>query len=520
MTRTLLSWLRCVRGPRLMVALAALALSACYESDSITCSSGLVCPGRTTCSADGKSCLTDPCGDSIRQASEACDDGNKVDGDGCSSDCRSTERCGNGILDRSAGEVCDDGNTDAGDRCSADCKSKEECGNGILDLAAGEVCDDGNKLNGDKCSANCKSTESCGNNVVDLAVGEVCDDGNQVNGDTCSSDCLSTGICGNGHQDEGEECDDGNADDTDGCVDECKLARCGDGHWNQSAGSQEQCDVGGESDKCNYNCKKHQCGDGIVNTTAGEQCDLGGRESSECTLNCRASFCGDGYTNHTAGEECDYKNPEDQARCLTTCKIDHCGDGDLDPGEACDDGNRDDCGTCNATCTKSQPAREARGTIEVVAEKSTHPNDKVGNLIRDGWKFTISDGLNLPRGFEFDKPWSGSVTEGYKPVPISDDMDSKQVAGVIAVVINSASALRVDATYDGMRKVSLTHLDKGTSGNQLIVGAPQDQLYDILMISGLSGGAGKDCRQSIGCNGSDICAPGLSCKGDPKTCQP
>src|SRR5262245_44085546 len=50
--------------------------------------------------------------------------------------------CGNGIVDEAKGEVCDDGNTvdgedsDAGiilDECSGDCKSNQKCGNGIKD---------------------------------------------------------------------------------------------------------------------------------------------------------------------------------------------------------------------------------------------------------------------------------------------------------------------------------------------------------------------------------------------------
>jgi cysteine-rich repeat protein len=49
------------------------------------------------------------CGDGVIQIGEACDDGNVVDGDGCSADCMSTEVCGNGIVDTNANppEQCD-----------------------------------------------------------------------------------------------------------------------------------------------------------------------------------------------------------------------------------------------------------------------------------------------------------------------------------------------------------------------------------------------------------------------------
>ena len=95
--------------------------------------------------------------------------------------------CGNGRRDRL--EVCEDSNTVDGDGCSADCRSTEVCGNQVVDAVNSEVCDDGNTLDGDGCSATCTSTEQCGNSVVDATVGEACDDGNTANGDGCSSVC-------------------------------------------------------------------------------------------------------------------------------------------------------------------------------------------------------------------------------------------------------------------------------------------------------------------------------------------
>lgn len=59
--------------------------------------------------------------------------------------------CGDGVLD--AGEACDDGNIIDGDGCSASCTVEAFCGDGKLD--PGEQCDDGNTLNGDGCSAVC-----------------------------------------------------------------------------------------------------------------------------------------------------------------------------------------------------------------------------------------------------------------------------------------------------------------------------------------------------------------------------
>ncbi|CAE7666293.1 CD163 [Symbiodinium sp. CCMP2592] len=78
------------------------------------------------------------CGDGRVDPWEACDDGNQVSGDGCSSDCRSidpgftceeakpcTTSCGDGI--RAGQEGCDDGNLESGDGCSSDCLVEVLC---------------------------------------------------------------------------------------------------------------------------------------------------------------------------------------------------------------------------------------------------------------------------------------------------------------------------------------------------------------------------------------------------------
>ncbi len=58
------------------------------------------------------------CGDGILHSDEECDDGNVLNGDGCTDIC-SIDRCGDGILQQ--GEVCDDGNNTPGDGCSPVC---------------------------------------------------------------------------------------------------------------------------------------------------------------------------------------------------------------------------------------------------------------------------------------------------------------------------------------------------------------------------------------------------------------
>ncbi|CAE7775493.1 unnamed protein product, partial [Symbiodinium microadriaticum] len=82
--------------------------------------------------------LVTRCGDGVQDSWEACDDGNQMDGDGCSSNCKKISpgftctkpgeacvtTCGDGIL--AGAENCDDGNLDAGDGCSPTC-SLEMC---------------------------------------------------------------------------------------------------------------------------------------------------------------------------------------------------------------------------------------------------------------------------------------------------------------------------------------------------------------------------------------------------------
>ena len=96
-----------------------------------------------------------------------------------------TSICGNGIIE--SGESCDDGNMVNGDGCSNTCSVEAVCGNGIVE--SGETCDDGNTVNGDGCSYTCKvEIAVCGNGMVES--GESCDDGNMVNGDGCNNTCT------------------------------------------------------------------------------------------------------------------------------------------------------------------------------------------------------------------------------------------------------------------------------------------------------------------------------------------
>lgn len=71
---------------------------------------------------DSSICHVASCGDGVVDTNEQCDDGNNVDGDGCSSTCTVEAFCGDGTLDPT--EQCDDGNNQSGDGCSSTCTSE------------------------------------------------------------------------------------------------------------------------------------------------------------------------------------------------------------------------------------------------------------------------------------------------------------------------------------------------------------------------------------------------------------
>lgn len=163
------------------------------------------------------------CGNGTLTEDEACDDGNRDDGDGCSANCLVVEpgficreagapceayaKCGDGLL--SFPEQCDDGGLESDDGCSPNCKveigwkcdgvpstcSRTECGDGEIEGA--ELCDDENSVPFDGCSVDCQIEPDC------------------VTGEGCSSECGDGIVLGD------EECDDANTTDGDGCSSSC-----------------------------------------------------------------------------------------------------------------------------------------------------------------------------------------------------------------------------------------------------------------------------------------------------------
>lgn len=377
-----------------MGAAAVVSGSCFFEPRTKLCeSTGVRCPQDWFCTADQDACTQDGCGDGILTGGEACDDGNKRDGDGCSPSC-TTEECGNGTIEQ--GETCDDGEIVSGDGCNEIC-AVETCGNKILDL--GEECDTGtadtegcnfptqNALAAIRCTF-----VKCGDDHVNGAAGEMCDTGGVVT-PSCNIRCK-TPVCGDGFYDpmSNEDCDSGGKD-TLACNVNCKAPRCGDGHKNSAyypPGSQEpeECDTGGDHPNCNGgsppgigNCRAPRCGDAYLNksyvppgSNTVEECDDGSRNDNDkpdaCRENCRTAYCGDGVVDRRGpgehdDEQCDAgvnnsdSNPD---ACRTSCREAFCGDGVQDGGEACDpggaNGNPPPQGTCPAL-TRCAPAGQA-----------------------------------------------------------------------------------------------------------------------------------------------------------------
>lgn len=95
----------------------------------------------------------------INQSWEKCDDGNKIDGDGCSSQCKNeiVPVCGDNIINQDF-EQCDDGNLNNEDGCDSACKIEEEeeekdekdCDASIGDLVWFDLNKNGIEDNGEK----------------------------------------------------------------------------------------------------------------------------------------------------------------------------------------------------------------------------------------------------------------------------------------------------------------------------------------------------------------------------------
>jgi cysteine-rich repeat protein len=295
------------------------------------------------------------CGNGMVEGVETCDDGNRMDGDGCNPHCQlesgwscegepstCVNLCGNGVLDEKeqcdgeamGGATCEtvEGAFTGGVlKCSAGCVFDTTecilpgCGDGVLDF--GEECDDGNVSNEDACLNNCHAA-SCGVGYV-WQNHEACDDANASNNDACLNNCQAAS-CGDGYVWQNHEvCDDGNTSNNDACTNTCHPARCGDGHIWQN---HEACDDANASnnDACLNTCQAAFCGDGFVRIGV-EDCESGVCCASNCHFSGTSTLC------RGASGECELA--EYCTGAAASCPADaHVADGTFCSIGICEDG--------------------------------------------------------------------------------------------------------------------------------------------------------------------------------------
>jgi len=182
--------------------------------DSVTCAElggSFVAGG--TCVNDTCTALAPAvCGNGMVEAGEQCDDGNTINGDGCSSTCTSEAAtgccfgigvCVNGASSENCAQV--GGIFASGGTCGVDCEDPSLCGNGVVN--EGEQCDDGNTTSGDGCSSTCTTETTqqgfcCTNSQVAGLCAQTasCADCTALGGDTCSATttCSTGGPLGGG----------------------------------------------------------------------------------------------------------------------------------------------------------------------------------------------------------------------------------------------------------------------------------------------------------------------------------
>lgn len=306
-----------------------------------------------------------------------------------------------------------------------------------------------------------------------------------------------------------------------GCVED-RLATCGDGVTcplgmvcveDTFCATTEQlaaCSGLGESDPCSSAsvtgfcvkgaCRSSICGNGVVEY--GEVCDDGNDiDTDACTNSCEPEMCGDGIV--ASDEDCDDPSaatscPYGTASCMicdATChQIDAtgnvCGDGVVaTPDEVCDDGNTNACGTCNAAC---RVFASAAATGYIVA---------VGGTNLEAKTFTLNDGRHAATVFEFDT--NSAITAGHVAVAITAASTADQVAAAMIAAINGVGGpLDLQAASGGGSVVTLIDEAKTSLANQPITKTVTDA--DFVTV-GMSGGAGGNCPNGMGCVTADDC---------------
>ena len=398
------------------------------------CNDGNACT-RDSCNIATGQCSNTPipgcsepvCGNGVVEAGETCDDGNTVNGDGCSATCQvetctssaqcndsnpcTTDACVGGVCTHTAVN-CNDNNPCTTDGCDAmngacyhtpiagcgPCMGDADCNDGnpcTSDFCQAGSCVHPNAPNGTACSDGnvCTTGDACVNGNC-TGTPKNCDDGNACTTDTCDTmtgTCVHTtipgcggAVCGNGILESGETCDDGNVVNGDGCSSTCQSETCVNG-------STQSCYTGPPATLGVGVCRAgtQTCSGGVWGACTG-QVTPSAETCNGLDDNCNGTVddglgtitCGTGACQRTvpacvsgAPNTCTPGAPspeicgngiDDNCNGVVDegCASSVCGNGIVEAGEQCDDGNTINGDGCTSTCTV-QPGFQCTGSPSV-----------------------------------------------------------------------------------------------------------------------------------------------------------
>lgn len=335
--------------------------------------------------------VTGVCGNGEVEGAEECDDGNRLDGDGCDPSCRIEQGWSCSGEPSVCEKLCGNGALDPGEQCEGENLGGNDCTTITGDFSGGTL----------KCSPNCLfDTTSCipvncGNEILDE--GEECDNGDQNSNtepDTCRLNCRLP-WCGDGVTDSGEECDDGNSVSGDGCEPDCTFT-CNPGQ-EESCGScgKRTCQSNRTWGPCLEYCEGRECGPDLCGGTCGScsnwwyDCNGAGTCTSPCANPpCLADVCShpDIYVSyaHSSSPCAVWAAYNIGFACGKPSMITGCDNGTC--AQPCADG----CSTCSqcsvAYCPPVNPCTNCNSSFLTVdhSNESAQPNFSEGVLIAAG----------------------------------------------------------------------------------------------------------------------------------------
>ena len=373
------------------------------------------------------------CGDGVEQTGEACDEGDANSDEApnaCRTDC-ALPSCGDGVPDDAYGEACDDGGRESGDGCSADCLAEvgaTPAAAGDLVVAeimkepvavaeaAGEWLEIANPgpaaLDLDGCVIGDLSGDA---HLIDAGGALIVQPGDRVvlaaNGDPLASD----GVPADYVYDRAELA----LDDFDEVILTCgeiviDAVLYDPFFYPHEPGRSLSLDPGLEDATSNDAATAWCPGEGIYGSyNRGTP----GAPNDPCPA---SGVCGNG--DPEPGEQCDtgiLNSDVRPDRCRTDCTLPRCGDRVVDGGEACDDGNDSDGDGCSGLCVDEGAQRPtAAGALlwtELLLDPTPRPPtaqwlelrnasgvrlDLSGCVVRDGPSggFTLGDGFEAAPG--------------------------------------------------------------------------------------------------------------------------